>query len=71
MKTPLTPAQLAKRLRLLANDMHEVAIDLQREHAVAGPLPSSNHNLIHAAELQGASVVVRQWANEIEGTPSA
>ena len=66
MKTPLTPAQLARRLRLLANDMHEVAIDLQRDDR-----PRSEHNLIHAAELQGDSFVVRQWACEIEGTPSA
>jgi hypothetical protein len=66
MKTPLTPAQLARRLRLLANDMHEVAIDLQRDDR-----PRSEHNLIHAAELQGASHVVREWANEIEGAPKA
>jgi hypothetical protein len=69
MKTPLTPAQLARRLRLLANDMHEVAIDLQRDDSSL--LLTSDQKFIHAAELQGASVIVRQWANEIEGAPSA
>lgn len=66
MKAPLTPAQLARRLRLLANDMHDVAIELQREHAVAGPLPINNDKLIQAARLHGASIIVREWANLYE-----
>jgi hypothetical protein len=69
MKTPLTPAQLAKRLRLLANDMHDISILLQLDETNA--MTNGNHALIQAAELQGSSVIVRQWANEIEGAPKA
>jgi len=64
MKTPLTPAQLARRLRLLANDMHDVSILLQLDETNA--LPSGNPALIQAADLQGASAVVREWANIYE-----
>ena len=64
MKTPLTPAQLARRLRLLANDMHDVAIDLQRDET--NSLPRDNPSLVHSSALQHASVVVREWADAIE-----
>jgi hypothetical protein len=64
MKTPLTPAQLAKRLRLLANDMQDISIALQLDGA--WPLSNDRENFIHAAELQGASIAVREWADAIE-----
>jgi len=69
MKTPLTPAQLARRLRLLANDMHDVAILLELDETNA--LPGNNQALIQAARLQNASIIVREWANLYEKPPKA
>ena len=62
---PLTRAALARKLKKLAADMHELGVQMEYTGGF-------DHVIVqHAHELLHASAIARDWAREIEPAASA
>lgn len=57
---PPTPAEIAERLRRLADDMHAVGVDME----YFGGFGKAG---ARGVNMQDVSHIVRAWAHEIEG----